>query len=483
MNSRAIKEKYKKIPKPIKASFCFLICSFLQKAISMFTMPIFTRVMSSSEYGEYGIYTSWLGIISVFVTFNLSWGVYAQGIVKYEDNRKVYTSCMQGLSVVLLSIWFLFYFIFKDIINNLLGLDTKFIYAMFLNIGSTSMFNYWSCSMKVDYKYRLLVFITLFVSIFNPLVSLVLIYFMDDNVFGRVLGATIVFLVAYLWMFFKQMFDGKKFYSKKYWSKSLKIGIPLIPHYLSQTLLNNADKIMIGYMVSEASSGIYSVAYSASSIMIIFNNALMQTFSPWIYRKIRDNKISSIAPVAYMSIILIALVNLILIAFAPEILKILAPAEYYEAIWVIPPIAMSVLFMFMYDLFAKFEFYYEKTKLISVMTTLGAILNIILNYIFINLYGFYAAGYTTLICYVVYALFHYFGMKKVCKSYCRGSQPYRGYIILAIVSVFLLLAFGVMLLYDYSIFRYIVISMLMLFALCNIKIIVNIFSLLKRSAT
>ena len=49
-----------------------------------------------------------------------------------------------------------------------------------------------------------------------------------------------------------------------------------------------------------------------------------------------------------------------------------APESYIDAIWVIPPIAMSVYFMFAYDLFAKFEFYYEKTKLISFATVMGA---------------------------------------------------------------------------------------------------------------
>ena len=63
---------------------------------------------------------------------------------------------------------------------------------------------------------------------------------------------------------------------------------------------------------------------------------------------------------AYFTMIIIAIVNLLLICFAPEIISLFAPPPYYEAIWIVPPVAMSVFFMFCYDLFAKFAFYYEK---------------------------------------------------------------------------------------------------------------------------
>lgn len=45
--------KYRSIPVQVKASLWFLICAFLQKGISFITTPIFTRLLSTSEYGQY----------------------------------------------------------------------------------------------------------------------------------------------------------------------------------------------------------------------------------------------------------------------------------------------------------------------------------------------------------------------------------------------------------------------------------------------
>ena len=95
---RDIKDKYIRMPIQVKASFWFLICSFLQKGISVISTPIFTRLFTTEEYGRYNVFNSFLSIVTIFVSLSLAGGVYTQGIIKYENNRLVYSSTMQGLS-------------------------------------------------------------------------------------------------------------------------------------------------------------------------------------------------------------------------------------------------------------------------------------------------------------------------------------------------------------------------------------------------
>jgi peptidoglycan biosynthesis protein MviN/MurJ (putative lipid II flippase) len=101
-----------------------------------------------------------------------------------------------------------------------------------------------------------------------------------------------------------------------------------------------------------------------------------------------------------------------------------------------------------------FEFYYEKTRLVMIATTTSAVLNIILNYIFIGIFGYTAAGYTTLACYIIYASFHYLFMRKICNDYLDGEQPYKLNIILGITGVFLLCGFLFLLTYNHPVIRY-----------------------------
>lgn len=454
--------KYKSLPVQIKASFWFLLCSFMQKGISTITTPIFTRLLTTAEYGNYNVFNSWLGIVTIFVSLNLSWGVYAQGLVKFENERKAFSSSLQGLTVLLVSVWTIIYLVTRVFWNKLLSLTTVQMLAMLVMIWTSSVFHFWSAEQRVEYKYKLLVTVTILVSLAKPIIGIFLVSHAEDKVTARILGLVLVELVAYVWLFILQMYRGKKIFIKKFWLHALAFNIPLIPHYLSQTILNSADRIMIRDMVDESSAGIYSLAYSISLIMTLFNNALGQTLSPWIYKKINIKQIKDISKIAYASLVLIGACNIVLIAFAPEAVAIFAPKTYYQAIWVIPPVAMSVYFMFAYDLFAKFEFYYEKTKLIALATVLVAALNIILNYIFIKVFGYYATAYTTLVCYVLYAIFHYCAMRKVCRNELDKVYPYDTKILLSITCGFLILGFVFLVLYNNIVLRYIFIVFLIL---------------------
>ena len=70
----------------------------------------------------------------------------------------------------------------------------------------------------------------------------------------------------------------------------------------------------------------------------------------------------------------------------------------------------------MYSLISTITFYYEKTNLIMLVSCIVAGLNLVLNFIFIRIYGFVAAGYTTLICYIIYFFIHYVIVIRTCKE-------------------------------------------------------------------
>lgn len=449
-----LKLKTSKIPVQVKASFWFLICGFLQNGISALTTPIFTRLLNTAEYGQYNIFNSWLGILTVIVSLNLCYGVYARGVVKFKSDRAAFTSSMQGLSLTLTLLWSVVYFAFHSFWNQVFSLTTFQMICMFVMILYTNIFGFWSMSKRVDFKYKSVVAVTLVLSVIKPVLGIILVRSAADKVSARIFGLAILEAAVGVVLFIKQAVKGRQFFSRFYWEHALKFSIPLIPHYLSMTVLSSSDRIMIGKIVGDSVVGIYGLAYSISQVMLIFNTALLQTVEPWLYRKINEKKITDIRKVAYPSFFFIASVNLILIAFAPEAVKIFAPVEYHDAIWVLPPVTMSVFFIFSYTFFAVFEFYYEKTKLIAAATSAAAVLNIVLNFIFIKIFSYYAAGYTTLVCYMVYALFHMLFMRKVCREQLNDERPFDLKIYFLIAGVFLALGFLLMLTYPLTILRY-----------------------------
>lgn len=72
----------------------------------MITTPIFTRLLTTQEYGEFNVFNSWLSIVTVFVTLNLYNGVFTRGLVKYEEDRDRYASALPRNVYALYSYWF-----------------------------------------------------------------------------------------------------------------------------------------------------------------------------------------------------------------------------------------------------------------------------------------------------------------------------------------------------------------------------------------
>ena len=474
-------KKYNLLSAPIKMSFWLLVCSFLQKGIGMITTPIFTRIMTDMEFGRFSVYSSWLNVITVFVTLNISGNCYIRGLVVNDDQKEKYTSSLLGLTTFLTVLSFLIYIILNSVIERMTGLNFFLVGMMFIEMIMTATFNFWINRQRVDFKYKAVVIVTLIFSVLRPLVSVFAIMNVDKNiqVEARVGAIAAVDVIMFSWIYIYLLVKGKKFYYKPYWKESLFFCIPLIPHYLSNVLLAQSDRIMINKFCGSAKAGYYSVAYSIAMVMLIFNSAVSSSFTPWLYKKIKEKKLVKIGNISYALLLMIAALNFILVAIAPELMKIMGPASYSSATWVIPPVTISVYFMFMYDLFAAFQFYYKKTRWITWATLGSAFVNIILNYIFIRLFGYVAAGYTTLICYILYGLLHYYFMKKVIKEYLDGYSVYNGKIVAGIGVCLILFSAVMTVFYDLCIVRFLVIFFIFLIAFMFKNKIIELFRIFK----
>lgn len=445
----------------------------MSRGISFITVPIFTRLLTTEEYGQFNVFNSWFGIVSVIVTLNLFYGVYTQGLVKFDNKKSKYSSSLQGLCLTLVLMWAFIYFLFHNFFNSLFSMKTAQMICMLIMCWTGAVFHFWSTEQRNDYKYKKLLIITLIVTFAKPALGIILVLNSNDKVTAWIFGLAIVELAAYICLFFSQMLKGKKFFSFKIWKYALAFAVPLLPHYLSNVVLSSSDRIMIEKMIGLSEAGIYGLAYSVSQIMTIFNSALLNTTEPWLYQKIKSKQINSISVVAMPMMIFVAGINIVLIAFAPEIIHIFAPVEYHDSIYVIPPVTMSVFFTFLYSFFVSFEFYYEKKKYITVATCVGAFLNIILNAVFINIFGYYAAGYTTLICYIIYAVCHYIFMRKICKEYLDNVKPYDFKKILMISTAFLVIGFIFLFTYSFAWLRYGLVIILFIIAAIKHKAIIR----------
>ena len=449
--------KYNKMPIAVKASIWFMICGVLQKGISLLTTPIFTRILTTEQFGEFSLYQSWYAIISVFATLNLFYGALNNGMTKFSNDRKTVISSLLGLSTTITILLFIIYILFFDFWNNLFGLSTLYMVAMFLELLFAPAFNFWATSQRYDYKYKMLVFATVLMAILSPALGIIVVLNTVYKAQGRILSFVIIQVIFGLIFYIYNMSNGKKFYVKKYWKYALTLSIPLLPHYLSSIILNQSDRIMIGYMINKSAVAFYSVSYSITAIVQIVTNAINSSFTPYMYRSLKNKQYDKLKKVFEILLIFIAVVSIIAMCFGPEIVLLFASYEYYDARWIIPPVACSIFFFFLYPLFGNILLYFEKPKYIMISSCVGAVLNIILNIIFIPIFGYYAAGYTTFVCYLFYSYAHYLFSKKICEREKIKSKLFDSKKILLISIIQIIIMIFIVFVYDLIFIRYLII--------------------------
>lgn len=472
--------KYNEMSAPIKASFWFTICSILQKGITLLTTPIFTRILTTEQYGVYSIYQSWYSIISIFATLNLSAGVLFNGLTKYSEDRLRIISSFQGLSTTVTFILFIIYLCGMNFFNNIFDLSSLLMIMMFMELAFVPAYAFWAVKERYDYKYRKLIIITLLVTLGSQVIGMIAIMLTTTyKAEARIISYVVIQIIQGIIFYVINIMRGKKFFVKEYWIYALKFNLPLIPHYLSMTILNQADRIMISKYIGMGAAAIYAIAYQISMMMTIITTAVNNSFVPYTYKNMKQNRYEAIGKNSNVLLVVIGTLCIVAMSFSPEVIKVFASKEYYDAIWIVPPVAASVYFIFLYSLFANIEFYFEKTKYVMVASIGGAAINIILNFIFIKKFGYLAAGYTTLVCYILFSFAHFYYYKKILKQ-MKINNVYNIKIIVLISIVVILFMVVMPLLYVRVILRYIFILMILLVVILNKDKVIDIFKTLKK---
>lgn len=470
-------EKYKRFSEPTKASFWFVFSNVLLKGISFITLPIFSRLLTPSEYGIVSIYHSWVTILSIFCTLTLWGGIFNISLVKFPNERDKYVSSFQGLAIFLTSIFFIITFILRKSFSAFSSLSPFLIICLYLDIFSSIPFNLWAGRKRFEYRYKSLVIITIVLSLLNPILGYIaVVHFPLYRAEARIVVGVILNLMLGLSLFFINLHKSKTIFNLDIWKKAIFFNVPLIPHYLSMQILSQSDRLMINKLCSTGDAGIYSVAYTFAMLLSLITNGINSSFTPYIYQSLKNREYKKLKKSTNILLLGLAAITILVICVIPDIFKLMLPESYYPAIWVIPPVAGSVFFMFLYPLFGSVEFYYEAKKYVTTASVLGAILNIILNFTFIKLFGFIAAAYTTLLCYVCFSIFHYFAMRKVLKNNSCDEMIYDIRVIFIISILLIFVIIGLTLTYSNSKIRWCSILIIIFLFFMNRKNIRNIIS-------
>ena len=418
-----------------------------------------------------------LAALSILITFGMASSVYVKKLVDLDtqEEKNKLTCSLQGLATLTTIIGLAIYLLFMDFWNRIFNLPTLAVLSIFVSVLFTTAFDFWAARARVNYKFRALVIITLLFAVMKPVTAIIAMSRVTETAYARIYSVTGVEFLCFFSIYVINFASREKLYNGKYWKYAMLFVLPLIPHFLSQRILSQSDRLMIQNMVGDSEAGIYGLANSVGGLLYIVVTSVDSVMAPWAYSNIKSNNIGQIRKISLYTIIGMAFISTGLIMVVPEVVSIFAPVEYHEAIWTVPPLIISTYFMLVYFFFIYFEYYFEETKKTMIATVSSAALNIALNFYCIRAFGYIAAGYTTLVCYIAYTLFHYFAFANTCRKHGIDQSPYDTKLFLLVSVLFTAVGLSAMALYNMPLIRYLLAGIIVIAAIVRRKRIISIY--------
>ena len=222
--------------------------------------------------------------------------------------------------------------------------------------------------------------------------------------------------VSAVYIFFRlKVFEYVKLsgYNKLSLIELLKYSVPLIPNTLCWWVVNVSDRVVIRIFIGEAANGIYSAACKFPSLFSMISNIFQLSWTESASENIEEKdkaiffgKIINQATRFYSSC------NMGFIAILPFVFHILIKKDFTEAYWYIPILMTGALFHAVADLYGSIYTALKETKNIAKTTVLSAVINIVINVIFVTKIGLFAAAVSTFIAYLVITVIRYIDIRK-----------------------------------------------------------------------
>lgn len=400
--------------KAVKAGSFYVVGQITIRGLALIATPIYTRTLTTEQFGLHKIFESWLLILVPVITLGLYRSVEVAKY-DYEKTYEQYVANILRLGVVLSAVFSAICLAFFPWIKNWMGFTDVMMFYMIAYIPAEFAIMSFQRREKQLMRYKSSLFLSLSTVTVGTALSIVLILLgkakgcQSDLLHLRIIGYYTPIILGGYTIVVSCWRQGKRTTMLEDWKYGLRYSIPLIAELVSIQIMNQMDKIMINQMVGAEEAGIYSLATTISYIVWVLEEAVWGAWLPWMYEKIGRGEEKEIQKPWNKIMHAFGILSVLVVLLVPEGVYVLGGRAYAKAAYIVAPLICSTLFRFYSYGFSALQNFKKKTTYVAMGTVLAMALNVALNYFGILYFGYIAAAYTTAISYffllIVQAIF------------------------------------------------------------------------------
>ncbi|VML86340.1 capsule biosynthesis repeating unit flippase Wzx [Streptococcus pneumoniae] len=396
--------KYKELA---KNTGIFALANFSSKILIFLLVPIYTRVLTTTEYGFYDLVYTTIQLFVPILTLNISEAVMRFLMKDGVSKKSVFSIAV--LDIFIGSIAFALLLLVNNLfsLSDLISQYSIYIFVIFVFYTLNNFLIQFSKGIdKIGVTAISGVISTAVMLAMNVILLVVfdwgLLGFFIANVCGYVIPCIYIVSRLRLWELFEIKIDKKLQWEMVYYA------LPLVLNILSWWVNNTSDRYIVTAIVGIQASAIISVAYKIPQILSTISAIFIQS---WQISAIKiqedksDTTFVSNMLLYYNALLLIMASGIIL--FVKPISNILFGISFYSAWELVPFLIISSLFNAISGCIGAIMGAKMDTHNIAKSALVGMIANIILNIVLTFLMGPQGITISTLI-----ASFLIFYMRK-----------------------------------------------------------------------
>lgn len=392
------------------------VAPFIPKVANIFVLPLITPYLTKFDYSVWGVIIAYVYFAQIFLTLSLQVNLsnsFFKSAFQYKWLwRQIYGFWTLWSIIFVVILTFLLFFVIPVEVNSNLWIIIGLVVTPTLLFGPVEIIanTYYQLNKKPKE-------IVLRNVLFGILSVVLIWYFISDLRLGYMgwfyAGFISEILLKLSWFYnlnFKLKLKPILNFKYKTIKNALKVSLPLIPHSNALYVLNQSDRVVMDVMnVPLQNIGSYNASYSIANIFETLSTAFSVTMVPYIYQMYKVNNQKLVRTYFFISQSLFFMAIIIYSLFAKEIVDFLFRNDDFKDLYPLTVLIMaSMSFKPMYMASTLIYFFNEQTKKISIYSFIAGGLNIILNFIFIPIFGFEAAIVSTIIGFLFLAYSRFF---------------------------------------------------------------------------
>jgi len=399
----------------IKNSFLFAIGSIGSKAISFFMLPLYTRMLTTSDYGQLDVLQTTISLLIPLITFQAIEAVFRYS-VDMRENKSASSVLMNGILLCLFGM--LISLLLFPVFARIEPFSTYLLF-FYLILFFSMMNGVLKQFVRGLGKIKIFVVSDLAYTASFVTFNIIFLVYLKMGLKGYFLSMVLAHLITtFILLVFGSVFKYLNFksFDKSFMKTMLIYSIPLIPNGLMWWVMNVSDRYILTYFLGFDATGIYSVSYKFPSLITLMNSiffmawqlSAMQEYGKEGY----DNFYKNIFGVLSSFLLLITAVVLLILK---PLMSVFVADAFYESWKYVPLLLVGTVFQAFSSFFGTNYTASKKTKGAFTTSVYGAIVNIGINLLLIPIWGIQAAAFSTMLAYLTMWLLRLFDTKKFVK--------------------------------------------------------------------